>query len=884
MASLALKEYQRESLDVIGRFCDAVRAAVGVRAMRPVHDAYYAETSRDFIQVPQLPNVPYVCLRVPTGGGKTLIAAHAVGVIGKRLGHQDRPLCLWVTPSTTIRDQTLRGLQDESHPYYVALRESLGGGKPEVLTMEDALGRARAAMLSSSAVIIVTTIQSYRIDDQNNRKVYEDNGYLMDNFTGLPQWLREQLAEPVTGRVALSLANVMKLRGPIVIMDEAHNARTQVSFDSLARFGPLAVLELTATPQQEHDPDKGDYASNVLHAVSALQLKREGMIKLPVELESRDNWLDVLALTVERRAALEQRAQTWGQQSGRFIRPIALIQAQPRSQTRETHTVEAIETALKEQFGVPPERIRIATGDHDNLGAEDLRGEDCKVEYVITVEKLREGWDCPFAYILGSVGNVATETAVEQLLGRVLRMPEAQPTGVAELDCAYAIVQSPDVVKTAKGLCDSLVSRCGFDAESVGDAFRVHRQVEAQGRLPVSAIPVSAPVAAGALPPAVQGKVEYDAGSGTLHVREPLTREEAVALRDSLPTLTDRAAVEEYWQSQRGVGTAAKNLDQYAQPVRVPQMVVRDGERCYLFEPEELEEFSWSLDRCDAALTEAEFSVELNVGDRVTLGVTDRGGVRIGGVQEVIVRQLSFVPEGDDWSKTELIRWLDNELHHNEAYRGLTKAESEAWLLRVVEHLLTERKAQLPILVRKRHDLADMAIRRIAAHGRQQVRAAANMLIAGVSSRRLETAADRPLMLCEEDYAPYGEYHGMFGYPKHAFTKIGDMGDEESQCAKRIDDHPNVKRWVRNLTHESAGGFSLPLSPGRFFPDFIAELRDGRIAIIEYKGGYLAKTPEEMHKVTIGVLWAEGSAGRCVFVRVVDRDWVTLEESLKAKA
>ena len=154
------------------------------------------------------------------------------------------------------------------------------------------------------------------------------------------------------------------------------------------------------------------------------------------------------------------------------------------------------------------------------------------MEYVITVDKLREGWDCPFAYVLGSVGNVATETAVEQLLGRVLRQPDAVPTGIAELDRAYAVVQSPDVVKTAKSLCDSLVSRCGFDAESVGDAFRVHRHVDAQGLLPVATIPVSAAPDAAQLPPAVRGKVEYDGGSGTLHVRAPLTREETVALRD----------------------------------------------------------------------------------------------------------------------------------------------------------------------------------------------------------------------------------------------------------------------------------------------------------------------------------------------------------------
>ena len=320
MAGLELKEYQRESLDAIGRFCNLVRQAVGGKALRPVHDAYYAACGRDFLEVPQLPGVPYFCLRVPTGGGKTLIASHAVGVVAKHLGNQDRPLCLWVTPLTTIRDQTLRALRDREHPYRAALREGLGGVTVKVLTVEESLS-ANRAMLSSAAVIVVTTIQSYRIDVEANRKVYQDDGYLMDHFTDLPGWIREQLAEPESGRVALSLANVMKLRGPIVIIDEAHNARTRVSFDSLARFGPLAVLEMTATPQQDHDPAHESYASNVLHAVSALQLKREGMIKLPVELESRDNWMDVLALTVQRRDALEGRAERGNRKAGGTFAP-----------------------------------------------------------------------------------------------------------------------------------------------------------------------------------------------------------------------------------------------------------------------------------------------------------------------------------------------------------------------------------------------------------------------------------------------------------------------------------------------------------------------------------------------------------------------------------
>jgi type III restriction enzyme len=603
------------------------------------------------------------------------------------------------------------------------------------------------------------------------------------------------------------------------------------------------------------------------------------MIKLPVELESRGNWLDVLALTVQRRTQLEQRARSWGQESGRFIRPVALIQAQPRSQSRETHTVDTIKAALV-GLGVPGERIRIATGDKDELGAEDLRAKDSTVEYVITVDKLREGWDCPFAYVLGSVGNVATETAVEQLLGRVLRMPEALPTGVAELDRAYAIVQSPDIVRTAQSLCDSLVSRCGFDAESVGDAFRVHRSIDLQGLLPLEAIPVSEPVDVAQLPESVRRKVKYDVTSKTLRIHSPLTREETVALRDSLGTLIDRAAVEEYWQSERAVGTAAKALDEYAQPIQVPQLIVKDARRCYLFEPEELDEFCWDLDSCSPALTEADFAVELNVGDRVSVDVTDRGGVRIGGVKEVIVRQLSLVTEGDDWSKAELVRWLDRELHGGGAFVGLPKAQSQAWLLRVVDLLLTDRRADLPILVRKRHDLADVAIQRIAAHGREQVRAVANLLFSDDSPRRLETSMKMPAILGEQDYCPYREYRGTFGFHKHAFAKVGDMRNEESECAKRIDDHANVKRWVRNLEQASAGGFSLPLSPGRFFPDFIAELEDERIAIVEYKNATLAQADKEKHKKVVGELWAARSEGRCVFAWVIDRNWTTLASAL----
>ena len=276
----------------------------------------------------------------------------------------------------------------------------------------------------------------------------------------------------------MSLANALRLRRPIVIMDEAHNARTPVSFDSLARFGPSFVLELTATPEQRHDPQHPTdprFASNVLHAVSALELKKEGMIKLPVDLESRGDWLEVLAATVQRRTELETVADHAAPGHRAAVPPADRADPGPAQLQDEGNAHgrggqggldRAAGRAARKKCGFARERST-------RLGETDLMAGRCPVRYIITVDKLREGWDCPLAYVLGSIGNAATPTAVEQLIGRVLRMPNANPTRVPALDRAYAFVLSDDVVRTAMQLRDRMVETCGFDDRSAEDALRV---------------------------------------------------------------------------------------------------------------------------------------------------------------------------------------------------------------------------------------------------------------------------------------------------------------------------------------------------------------------------------------------------------------------------
>src|SRR5574337_1966197 len=81
-------------------------------------------------------------------------------------------------------------------------------------------------------------------------------------------------------------------------------------------------------------------------------------------------------------------------------------------------------------------------------------------------------------------------------------------------------------------------------------------------------------------------------------------------------------------------------------------------------------------------------------------------------------------------------------------------------------------------------------------------------------------------------------------------------GGEEHACAVAIDAHAKVKHWVRNLDSDPVAGFWLPTSAGRFYPDFVCELIDGRVFVAEYKGEHLRPVPKEIEKDQVGRVWA----------------------------
>ena len=257
----------------------------------------------------------------------------------------------------------------------------------------------------------------------------------------------------------------MRITRPLVIIDEAHNARTELSFDTLARFRPSAIIEFTATPASSKNP------SNVLHSVSAAELKAENMIKLPIRLETHTDWQALLSDAIAQREDLEKKANLEQRRNGDYLRPIMLIQAQPHRHGRDTLAVEVIEKTLIENHHIPENQIARATGEDRGLENVDLLDNKCEIRYVITVQALREGWDCPFAYVLCSVAEQRSIGAVEQILGRVLRLPYCRSKDIVELNRAYAFVASANFMEAAQNLVDALVEN-GFNKQEAKDFIR----------------------------------------------------------------------------------------------------------------------------------------------------------------------------------------------------------------------------------------------------------------------------------------------------------------------------------------------------------------------------------------------------------------------------
>ncbi|HOI56619.1 MAG TPA: DEAD/DEAH box helicase family protein, partial [Phycisphaerae bacterium] len=554
-----LKEYQQRCLDELAGYFRRIVAFQSVTD-KPEKMAFEEKDGRAaYQQVKELPGLPYVCLRVPTGGGKTVMASHAVGVACKEYLRTERCLVFWLAPTTQIVSQTKAALEDKRHPYRQAL-DTAFGGNVTIMDLATAVTALKPGTLASDTVVIVSTIQAPRIGDREGRKVYtDDNGYLMEHFESLRAQQLAILDKTASGKPACSLANVFKLHRPMIVVDEAHNARTDLSFETLARFNPSCIIEFTATPAAD---------SNVLASVSAAELKAEEMIKLPVRLHTRPQWKEAVQEALAMQGRLERLAQEEEKATGEYIRPIVLLQAQRRGDGNITY--DLLKQSLLDDFKIPEKQIAVATGGENDLEDVNVLGRDCEVRFIITVDKLREGWDCPFAYVLCSVANLTSRTAVEQVMGRVLRMPHAHRKQNGDLNHAYAFVTSQSFVEAANTLTDALIDS-GFDPYEARAAIKPQTDAMlplGDGPLfdawtPVTEV-MSSPPTLAAMPEKVRQRIQtapakpaIDTGaapiSATLisYAGPPISRQDEAAWKSAVTSPEEKETVERLARKSR---------------------------------------------------------------------------------------------------------------------------------------------------------------------------------------------------------------------------------------------------------------------------------------------------------------------------------------------
>jgi type III restriction enzyme len=844
-------------------------------------------------------DMPYFCLRVPTGGGKTWLAAKSVALVNTHLLRCERSVILWLVPSKPIREQTLRALRARLHPYHTALCEA---GPITVMDLDEAKSVTRAA-LDTSTTIIVATRQAFQVEDEESRKVYQSSGALMHHFDNLSPTQRDELLIDGDGSelsTPYSLANVLRLRRPFVVVDEAHNSRTELAFNMLSRFRPSGVMELTATPDLERTP------SNVLHSVSAAELKAEEMIKLPLVLETEPNWQQCLADAIGRRDALHKLADDERRAGAPYLRPVVLIQSEPRRSGVETLDFERVRNELITNHGIPTNEIVVATGEEKGVEEIDanyklgIADPACPVKFVITQKALAEGWDCPFAYILVSMASLSSATAVEQLLGRVLRQPGASHRQAKALNESYAFVVSRNFAETAGALRDRLVATAGFERREVAD-FVTAAKVD-QARLDFGGhagnvvmrpvvITLSEKPDLRSVPKPVRDKVSWNGKLNTLTINTPLTEDETEVLKTAVTSELAAAAIVEAAEVSRSTAieffqTPAELGEQF----RVPQLALRMDGVLQLFDDPEMLDYPWDLSIYDTAPTaddQAALDAGLKVSEGGEIDVDEKSGRVISRFLPDLQRDLGLVYQPENWDEVRLAAWLCRNLPEP----SLTHVNKQAFVAKWLAELLRLGDYTLALVNLQKFLVRNLLERRIRNLRRQAVdKAFQQTLFGDDAASRIAVTDQYAFEFHAQAYAPSRDYEGRFGhfdFRKHFYGRIGDFDSkEEFECACWLDTQAQKGRiqfWVRNLVRREGSSFFLQKADGRFYPDFLCQLPGsaagpGPILAVEYKGADRWAAAEDDR--LIGGLWANLSEGRCRFVMIKDRQWEFVDAKL----
>lgn len=483
---MELKEYQKKSLEQVKIYLEWLAKAKEEAKKRQALSSEFADVEAfDFPRIAWnkafgsrpyrskknglSEDIPDFYFKIPTGGGKTLLACHTIDLINRMYLKKQTGIVLWIVPTTQIYRQTLVNLRNREHPYRQVL-DIASAGRTVICEKTERFSKLD---VDENLVVMLLMLPSANRKVKEVLRVFKDNGGFTEFFPPEDDYPGNQ--ELVTripnldcfgeedgfwGKaVKTSLGNTLKILKPLVVIDEGHKTYSASAQQTIRDFNPSIIFELSATPPQ---------SSSILVEIGGQELNREEMIKLDLHVSNKSTleWQDVLRESKNKRDSLEEKAIEYESNTSLYIRPICLIQVERTGKeqrgTRYIHAEDAKEYLIK-QCGVPHEQIAIKSSEADDIEGIDLLSRDCPIRYIITKQALQEGWDCSFAYVLTVLTNPASSLSMTQLVGRILRQPYASKTGVIDLDESYVFCYRP----RASELLENIKS--GFEREGLGD-------------------------------------------------------------------------------------------------------------------------------------------------------------------------------------------------------------------------------------------------------------------------------------------------------------------------------------------------------------------------------------------------------------------------------
>ena len=787
----------------------------------------------------QVPGAPEVCFKVPTGGGKTFLAASSIKPIFDSMPVSRAKAVVWLVPSDAILTQSYAALSNAYHPYRQRLDRDFGG-RVEVYSKTQLLNgqNFNPTTVTEQLSVFVLSYDSFRTSKKDGKKAYQENGNLA---TFQKQMTDKSFLLPDTDETAL--IQVIRALNPVVIVDESHHAASTLSVDMLRNFNPCFVLELTATPKKK---------SNIISFVDAAQLKRANMVKLPVIVYNRKTQDDVFGDAINMRRHLEAQAILDQKETKRYIRPIVLFQAQAQTKADST-TYQKIKDKLL-AAGIPASHIAIKTADKDELKGVDLRSPDCPIRYIITVNALKEGWDCPFAYILATVANRTSTVDVEQILGRVLRLPDTKKNPNNILNLSYVITCSANFYQTLDKVVAGL--------NSAGFSSRDCRARDVEPEAPV--LPTVDPGEQLVIQPPAEEEPEDFPEIDVEKLRqkisvavqpENLTEEPHSEVDDMLRTALDQNDAYENEISdteETAVSTAPPEVrdkmnvfrmnDEFreeAAALRFPQFMMEVGASLF----SDSEYVLLEKEHLSKGFTLKDKDVQI---DFTTLE-TEMARVDVSDAKDAVPKAWKLTDSDSAFFK----EWFSNQPSNvRMAYsKGTIRSklsklncvndkELQEYIDRVVETLDAD---QLADLEQSPYPYVIKVEKKVKA------------LLEAHQSKMFQLWLEQGKLSCVPNYAldaTISPTAATSVIPKSLYTSEEEMNPNERKVAWALSALPNIKWWHRNI---SKRGFMINGST-HAYPDIIAMTTSGKILMIEPKGDHL-DGDDSKEKAKIGHQW-----------------------------